>query len=86
MSSKHLRGVQMMPIKIKLKKYLKIKKDTKNVKNPYILRTLPILHLFHVLKFFWDFIWLGYFLNELITLKVCSNDARKNQTQKILKN
>ena len=50
MSSIHLRDAEMMFGKIKLKKYLKIKKDTKNVKNPYILRTLPILHFFEILK------------------------------------
>ena len=48
MSLLHIRGVQMMPKKIKLKKYLKIKKDTKNVRNPYILRTLLILHFFEI--------------------------------------
>ena len=80
MNSLHLRGVQMMPEKIKLQKYLKIRKGTKNVRNPHILRTLPILHIFDVLKIFWDFIWLGYCLNELITLKGCSNDVHKNQT------
>ena len=70
MSSLHLRGVQMMPGKIKLKKYLKIRKGTKNVRNPHILRTLlPILHFFDALKKFWYFIWLGYYLNEFITLK-----------------
>ena len=56
MSSLLLRGVQMMPEKIKLQKYLKIKKGTKNVRNPHILRTLLILHIFDVLKKFWDFI------------------------------
>ena len=66
-----------MPKKIKLQKYLKIRKGTKNVRNPHILHTLPILHIFDVLKIFWDFIWLGYCLNELITLKGCSNDAKK---------
>ena len=36
--------------KIKLQKYLKIRKGMKNVRNPHILRTLPILHFFDVLK------------------------------------
>ena len=86
MSSLHLRGVQMMRGKIKLKKYLKVRKDTKNVWYSHILGTLPILHFFDAIEIFWDFIWLGYYLNEFITLKGCSNDARKNQTLKILKN
>ena len=68
------------PEKSYYKNTSKLKKGTKNVRNPYILRTIPILHFFKVLKKFWDFIWLGYCLNELITLKGCSNDARKNQT------
>ena len=50
MSSLHLRGIHMMPKKIKLQKYLKIRNGTKNVKNPHILRTLPILHSFDALK------------------------------------
>ena len=58
MSSLLLRGVQMMPEKIKLQKYLKIKKGTKNVRNPHILRTLLILHIFDVLKKIWDSILL----------------------------
>ena len=86
MSSKHLRGVQMMPKKIKLQKYLKIRKGTKNMRNSHILRTLPILHIFDVLKQIWDFICLRYCLNEVITLKGYSNDAQKNQTPKILNN
>ena len=40
----------MMLEKIKLQKYLKIRKGMKNVRNPHILRTLPILHFFDVLK------------------------------------
>ena len=84
MSSLHLRDVQMIFGNIKLKKYLKIRKGMKNVSNPHILRTFLILHFFDASKFFWDFIWLGYYLNEFITLKGCSNDAQKNQTSKIL--
>ena len=80
MSSLHLRGVQMIPENIILQKYLKIRKGTKNVNNPHILRTLLILHFFDALIIFWDFIWFGYCLNEFITLKGCSNDARKNHT------
>ena len=76
-----------MSEKIKLQKYLKIRKSTKNVRNPYILRTLlPILYLFENLKLFWDFIWVGYCLNEFITFKGYSNDAQKNKTKKLLKN
>ena len=86
MSSLHIRVVQIIPRKIKLQKYLKIRKGTKNVRNLHILRTLPILHFFDALKKFWDFIWVGYCLNELIKLKGCSNDAQKNQTPKIRKN
>ena len=37
-----------MPGKIKLHKYLKIRKGTKNVRNPRILHTLPILHFFEI--------------------------------------
>ena len=44
------------------------------------------MRAFDVLKKFWDIIWLGYSLNEFITLKECSNDPWKNQTPKILKN
>ena len=80
MSSLHLRGVQMKPENIKLKKHLKIRKGMKNVRNPYILHTLPILHFLDVLKIYWDLIWLAYYLNEFITLKGCSNEARKHQT------
>ena len=43
-------GVQMMSEKNKHQKYIKIRKGTKNVRNPHILRTLPILHFFDVLK------------------------------------
>ena len=52
----------MIPGKIKLQKYLKIRKHTKNVRN-------LILHFFDVLKKFWDIVRLGYYLNEFITLK-----------------
>ena len=48
MSSLHLRGVQMIPEKIKLQKYLKIRNGMKNVKNPHIFCTLPILHFFEI--------------------------------------
>ena len=74
----------MIPRKMKLSKYLKIRNGTNNVRNAHILRTLPILHFFDILKNFWDIVWLVYCLNEFITLKGCSNDARKNQTPKIL--
>ena len=81
MSSLHLRGVQMMfEKKIKLQKHLKIRKGRKNVRNPHILRNLPILHFFDALKIYWDIIWVGYCLNEFVTRKGCSNDAQKNQT------
>ena len=72
--------------KIHIQKYSKIHKGTKNVRNPYILRTLPNLHFFEVFKIFWDIMWFGYCLNRFITLKGCPNDAQKNQTPKILKN
>ena len=78
MISLHLRGVQMMPEKIKLQKYLKIRKGTKNVRNLNILRNLPILNFFDVLKFCGDIVWLGYCLNEFITLKGYSNDPKKD--------
>ena len=55
MSPLQLRGAQMMPEKIKIQKYFKIRKCTKNVRSPNILRTLPILHFFQALKLFWDF-------------------------------
>ena len=82
----HLRGVEMMPEKIILQKYKKIRKGTKNVRNPHILRTLSFLHFFELFKIFWEFVWLGYCLNRFITLRRCSNDAGKNQNPKILKN
>ena len=75
-----------MPEKIILQKYLKIRKGTKNVRIPYIFRTLSILHFFVTLKFFWDFIWFWFCLNVFIILKRCSNDAQKNKTLKIFNN
>ena len=64
----------------------KINRDTKNVRNPHILRILPILHFFGVFKIFWDFIWIGYCLNRFITLKRWWNDFRKIRNPKIQKN
>ena len=75
-----------MPVKIKIQKYYKISKGTKNVRIPHVLYTLPILHFFELFKTFWDFIWLEYFLNRLFTLRKCSNDSWKNQNPKIVKN
>ena len=72
--------------KNKPQKSLEIRKGKKNVRNPHILRILPILNFFEIWKKNWDFIWLVYCLNEFIILKGCSNDATKNQTSKILKN
>ena len=73
--------------KIQIQKYREINKATKSVRNPHILRTLPILHLFEVFKFFWDFTWHGYCLNRFITLKGCSNYSRKKiKIHKYLKN
>ena len=48
--SLHLEGGEMISGKIQIQKYEKINKGTKNVRNPHILRTLQILHLFGVLK------------------------------------
>ena len=76
----------MIPRKIKLQKYFKIRNGTKNVRNAHILRTLSILNFFDVLKKIWDIVWFGYCLNEFITVKGCLNDSWKNQTPKILKN
>ena len=76
----------MISEKIKIQKYLKIRKGTKNVKNPHIFRTLCILHFLELFKNFGYFIWLGYYLNKFITLTRWSNDLRKNQNPKILKN
>ena len=75
----------MMPEKIILQKYLKIRKGTKNVRNPHILHTLPILHFFEILIQFWDFIWLGHCLNESITLKGVQMMPGKIILQKYLK-
>ena len=71
MSLLHLRDVQIMPKKIKHKKYFKIRNCTKNVRIPHILCILLIFHFFDALKIFWDFIWLGYCLNDFITLMGC---------------
>ena len=76
----------MISEKIQIQKYSKIHKGTKNVRNPHILRTLPILHLFEVFKIFWDFIWIGYDLNRFITLRRWGNDFWKNPNKKMLKN
>ena len=46
-----------MPRKIKLQKYFKIRKGTKNVRNLHILRTHSIFHFYDVLKMFRYFIW-----------------------------
>ena len=81
-----LRGVQMILEKIKIQKYFKITKGTKNVRNPKILRTLHIFHFFELFKNFWDFKWLGYCLDRIITLRGCSMGAKKNKNIKILKN
>ena len=72
--------------KIQIQKCKKSNKGMKNVRNPHILRTLPILKFFGLLKICWDFIWLGYCLNRFITLRRWSNDFRKNPNSKILKN
>ena len=85
MSSLHLRGVQIIPEKVKLPKYLKIRNSTKNVWNPHVLHTLSILHFFDILKNIWDIVWLEYYLDEFIIFKGCSNDTWKNQNPKILK-
>ena len=68
------------------RKILKNSKGTKNVRNPHILRTLPILHFLGHFKIFWGIIWLGCCLNRFVTLRRWSNDIRKNQNAKILKN
>ena len=75
----------MMLGKIILQKYLKIRKGMKNVRNPHILRTLPILHFFDALKFFWDFIWFGYCLNESITLRGIQMMSEKIKLKKYFK-
>ena len=66
----------MISEKIKVQKYLKIRQGMKNVKNPNILRTLPIL-IIELFKNFGDFIWLGYCLNRFIIRRRWSNDLRK---------
>ena len=43
----------------------------------------PLLWTF---KIFWGIIWLGCCLNRFVTLRRWSNDIRKNQNPKILKN
>ena len=67
-------------------KILKIRKGTKNVRIPHILRTLSNLHIFGLLKIFWDIICLGCCLNSSVTLRWWSNDIRKKRNRKILKN
>ena len=42
----------MISEKIQIQKYKEINKATKSVRNPHILRTLPILHLIEVFKTF----------------------------------
>ena len=73
-----LKGCSNDPWKNQTPKLLKIRNGTKNVRN-------PILHFFDVLKKIWDIVWLGYCLNEFITLKGYSNDPWKNQIPKYLK-
>ena len=53
---------------------------------PHIVRTLPILHFFGLFQIFWGIIWLLCCLNKFVTLRRWSNDIRKNQNPKILKN
>ena len=84
--SLHLGSGEMISGKIQIQKYKKIHKSTKNVRNPHILRTLPILHFFRLFKIFWNIIWLGYCLNRYVTLRKWWNDIRKNRNKKILKN
>ena len=42
----------MISENIQIQKYKEINKAIKSVRNPHTLRTLPILHLFEVFKFF----------------------------------
>ena len=63
-----------------------IRKGTKSVRSPHILRTHPFLHFLKLFKKFGDFVWLGYCLNRLITLRRWSNDLRKNPNPKMLIN
>ena len=76
----------MISKEIQIQKYQKIPKDTKYVRNPHILRTLPILPFFELFEHFWDFICLGCYLNRFVKIKRWSNDIRKNPNPKILKN
>ena len=76
----------MISKKSQIQKYKKINKAMKSVRNPHILRTLPIFHLFEAFKIFWHLIWLGYCLNIFITLRRWLNNFRKNPNPKILKN
>ena len=84
--SLHLGNGEMISGKIQIQKYEKFHKSMKNMRNPHILRTLPIFHFFGVFKIFWDIIWFGCCLNRFITLQRRSNDFRKNSNPKILKN
>ena len=72
--------------KTQIKKYKKIHKGSKNVRNPHILRTLPILYFFGLFRNVWGIIWLVCCLNRFVTLRRWSNDMRKNRNKKILKN
>ena len=81
MSSLHLRDDQMMPTK----SYLKIRNGTKNVRNLHIFHTLLILYFFEILKYFGDFIWFGYCLNESITLRGIQMMSEKIKLKKYFK-
>ena len=48
----YLGGAEMIFEKIEIQKYKKIQQGTKNVRNPHILRTLPILNFIGVSKIF----------------------------------
>ena len=76
----------MISEKIKIQKYKKIIKGTKNVRNLHIHRTLQILHLFKVFQICWGSIWVGCCLNRFIILRRWWRDFRKNPNLKILKN
>ena len=84
--SLHLGNGEMISGKIQIQKYEKFHKSMKNVRNPHILRTLPILHFFGLFKIFWDLIWLRYYLNRFVTLRKWLNDLRKNPNPKKQKN
>ena len=56
------------------------------MRNPHIVRTLPILHFFGLFQIFWGIIWLLCCLNKFVTLRRWSNDIQKNRNPKILKN